>query len=235
MSDAARTTILLTGFQPFPTQPVNATEVLVPQLAAAARRAFPDIRVAHEILPTEWQSAPTRIEQLLMQHEPDVALFFGISSKARGFEIEMRGLNHRRESTDAAGVELKKGVLWHGGPRALPSRLPAGDIARRLRARRIPVLVSRDAGGYLCNAILYHALLLAPHIRHLARIGFVHVPADIAVPGRRHTIVQRTCPMSWPDAVTGGVEIIGACIGRAPRRVRSCETTSRGHPLRSER
>ena len=214
MSDAARTKVLLTGFAPFPTQPVNATEILVPQLAIAARRRFPDIRIAHEILLTEWQSAPARIEQLLMEHEPDVALFFGISSKAKGFEIEMRGLNHRRESKDAAGVEVKKGILWHGGPKGLPSKLPVSDIVRRLRARRIPVLVSRDAGGYLCNALLYHALLLAPHIRHLQRLGFVHVPSDLAIPGRRQTIVQRTCPLAWRDAVTGGVEIVGACLGR---------------------
>ena len=214
MSDVARTKILLTGFEPFPTQPVNASDVLVPQLAIAVRRAFPDVRVATEILATEWHAAPARIEQLLMEHEPDVALFFGISSKAKGFEIEMRGLNHRRESKDAAGVEMKKGVLWRGGPKVLPSRLPVSDIVRRLRARRIPVLVSRDAGGYLCNALLYHALLVAPHIRHLQRLGFVHVPSDLAVPGRRQTIVQRTCPLPWRDAVTGGVEIVGACLGR---------------------
>jgi pyroglutamyl-peptidase len=217
MSDTSRTKILLTGFEPFPTQPVNASDVLVPQLAIAVRLAFPDVRVATEILATEWHAAPARIEQLLMEHEPDVALFFGISSKAKGFEIEMRGLNHRRESQDAAGVEMKKGVLWHGGPKALPSKLPISDIVRRLRARRIPVLVSRDAGGYLCNALLYHALLLAPHIRHLQRLGFVHVPSDLAIPGRRQTIVQRTCPLPWRDAVTGGVEIVGACLGRAVR------------------
>ena len=215
MSDAARTKILLTGFEPFPTQPVNATDTLVPQLAVAVRRAFPDVRVVHEILATEWHSAPTRIEQLLMEHEPDVALVFGISSKARGFEIEMRGLNHRRESKDAAGVEVKKGVLWHGGPKALPSRMPISDIVRRLRARRIPVLVSRDAGGYLCNALLYHALLVAPHIRHLQWLGFVHVPADLAIPGRRQTSVQQTCPLPWRDVILGGVEIVGACLGRA--------------------
>lgn len=219
MFDASRTRVLLTGFKPFPKYPVNATAALVPQLAAAARRAFPDVVVMHEILPTEWQVAPRRIQHLLAEVEPDIALGFGISGKATRLTVEMRGLNWRRESTDAAGLELKKGLLTSDGPEALPSRLPLADIVGRLRRRAIPTRVSRDAGGYLCNALLYHGLLQAGDVPRLACIGFVHVPADLPVPGRRRDGVTSTCPLTWDEVMLGSLEVLGACLGRPVRHL----------------
>ena len=71
--------ILLTGFGAFPGIPDNATARLVPVLAGAARTAFPDHCVHAEILKTEWADAPARVEQLLAEHRPDLALHFGVA------------------------------------------------------------------------------------------------------------------------------------------------------------
>jgi pyroglutamyl-peptidase len=220
MPDRSRTHILLTGFKPFPKNPVNATEALVPALVVATRRAFPDVRVSAEILPTEWHFAPSRMQHLLAEVQPDIALGFGISGRATRLTIEMRGINWRRESEDAAGVEVKKGRLLPGGPAHIASRLPVANIAGRLRRRGIPVRVSRDAGGYLCNALLYHGLLQAPHVSRLEQIGFVHIPADLPVPGTRRNGITSTCPMTWAQVMMGSLEVIGACLGRALPRER---------------
>jgi pyroglutamyl-peptidase len=212
----SRTRLLLTGFKPFPNNPVNATQALVPMLARAARRAFPDIVVMHEVLPTEWHIAPHRMQHLLAETQPDIALGFGISGRATRLTIETRGLNWRRsDSTDAAGVELKKGRLLVGGPRHLAAHLPVANIVGRLRRRGIPARVSRDAGGYLCNALLYHGLLQAAHIARLARIGFIHIPADLPVPATRRNGVTSTCPLTWDQVMLGSLEVIAACLGRA--------------------
>ncbi len=220
--DRFRTRVLLTGFKPFPEYPVNATETLVPELCAAARRAFPDVRFDTAILPTEWHVAPARLQHLLAEMQPDIALGFGISGRATRLTLETRGLNWRRESEDAAGVEVKKGRLVVGGPGHIPARLPLANIVGRLRRRGIAARVSRDAGGYLCNALLYHGLLQAPHVDGLQQIGFVHIPADLPVPGTRRTGVTDTCPMSWEQIMLGSLEVIGACLGRpVPRLVSS--------------
>jgi pyroglutamyl-peptidase len=213
--DRARTRVLLTGFRPFPNNPVNATEALVPALVTAARCAFPDIRFDTDILPTEWHIAPARIQHLLAEMQPDIALGFGISGRATRLTIETRGLNWRRESTDAAGVELQKGRLVPRGPAHLPAHMPVANIVGRLRQRGIASRVSRDAGGYLCNALLYHGLLQAPYVSRLSQIGFVHIPADLPVPGMRRNGVSSTCPMTWEQVMLGSLEIIGACLGRA--------------------
>jgi pyroglutamyl-peptidase len=221
MSDPARTTILLTGFEPFPTQPVNATQVLVPQLAALARRTFPDVRFTAEILPTEWREGPRRWERLVQEVAPDAALSFGISSRARGFDIETRGRNHRRDATDAADRYPESASIWPGGPDHLPGTLPISDILRRLRRRGIPAKPSRSAGAYICNALLYHAACIAPHCSGLRRVGFIHLPAELGIPRRRQSPVNQSCPLTWDAALIGSLEIIGACLGRpVPAHIR---------------
>ncbi len=216
----SRPFVLLTGFEPFPNNPINATEALVPALAAAGRRSFPDVRFATEILPTQWHVAPHRMQHLLAEMQPDILLGFGISSRANRFTIETRGINWRRDSRDAAGVEIGKGRLIVGGPVHLPARLPVANIVGRLRRRGIAVRISRDAGGYLCNAALYHGLLQAAHVADLKHIGFVHVPADLPVPRTRRTGVTDSCPATWDQMMLGGLEIIGACLGRTADRAR---------------
>src|SRR6185503_17433013 len=79
----ARTTVLITGFGPFPGVPVNATMQLVPELARAAARQFAGVRIATEVLATEWAAAPQRLDALLAEIEPDLVLHFGVSSRAR--------------------------------------------------------------------------------------------------------------------------------------------------------
>lgn len=78
-----RTVVLLTAFGPFPRQPVNASMPLVGALAKAARPAFPDVTIVTDVIATEWHVAPRRIHDLVDAHAPDVALHFGVSSRAR--------------------------------------------------------------------------------------------------------------------------------------------------------
>jgi pyroglutamyl-peptidase len=211
-TDVFRTKVLLTGFRPFPTQPINATELLVPELARLGRLAFPDVRFAHDILPTEWRSAPWHLEALLETETPDISLHFGIASRARGFEIETRAQNRRAGGHDATGRNPESIEIWPGGPSRLPVSLPSSEIVRRLRRAQIPAHVSRDAGSYVCNAVLFHALTVRAHAP--SRIGFIHIPSDLGLPGRRQTMLHRTCPLTWATAVRGGLEIIAACLGR---------------------
>ncbi len=218
-----RTVVLLTAFGPFPSQPVNASMSLVGELVGTAKRAFPDVTFVTEVLATEWHTAPRRVSELVDTHEPDIALHFGVSSRARGFEIEARGRNACGDVEDAAGVRPLAPWLSADGPDWLSTNLPATAIVSRLRRRGIPAFVSWDAGSYLCNALLYHALVLARHKPALRRNGFIHVPHDLPTPARRVSSRPRSSPMTFDQAIDGGVEIIAACLGRrlrlqAPKR-----------------
>ncbi len=214
-----RTTVLLTGFGPFPSVPANATSILVPRLAETARTAFPGIMFETRTLPTEWAAGIEHLDGCYREVAPTIALHFGVSSRARGFEIEARGRNRLAFVPDAAGIFPSAPVLRANGHEFLPSTVPVSAIVSRLRRRGLPAFVSRDAGGYLCNAALYSALDMARRTSRDHRIGFIHVPASLLVEERRPAFgVHPRCPLTWPETIDGGLEIIGAVLGRPVAR-----------------
>jgi pyroglutamyl-peptidase len=75
--------------------------------------------------------------------------------------------------------------------------IAAKSIAAGLESNGYTVSLSDDAGGYLCNAILYHSLALAEESGGTCRVGFVHIPADLSNP-----------PLTLPEAVAGALEIV---------------------------
>jgi pyroglutamyl-peptidase len=211
-----RPTILLTGFGPFPTVPVNASWAVVQKLAPAAAQAFPGYRIHHEMLSTEWFGGTQRIVQLIDATRPVLALHFGVSSRATGFVIEARGYNERSVVADACGHTPEAAdCLVDGGPDHLTARLPLNLIVNRLRAKALPVELSRDAGRYLCNAALYHSLDTVRRYERNIRSGFIHLPTIINE--RRHAGGSK---LTMTQAVDGGLEIIGASLGeRAVARI----------------
>ena len=107
---------------------------------------------------------------------------------------------------------LPPGVaVREGGPEFMAATLPVRHIVARLRRRGIPAFVSRDAGGYLCNATLYHSLGCARE-RPGCRVGFIHIPATLGRPGaaNRGRVGGRT--LTWEQAHAGGLEILAACL-----------------------
>jgi len=209
----ARTTVLITGFGPFPGVPVNATMRLVPALAEAAPKAFAGVRIASAVLATEWAAAPRQLEALLAEVRPDLVLHFGVSSRARGFEVEARAINACVQMPDAAGAPPPGPAVRDGGPELMATSLPVQHIVARLRRRGIPAFISRDAGGYLCNATLYHSLTCA-RAAPGRRVGFIHLPATLARPGGFNRARVGASPLTWEQAYSGGLEIVATCLGR---------------------
>lgn len=212
-----RPTILLTGFGPFPNVRANATSHLVPKLGLAARRAFPGMHIEVETLPTEWSGGLDRVAVLHRHLRPAVALHFGVASRARGFEIEARGRNLAHSTVDAVGCLPDGDCLVPEGPEFLASRLPWAETVVRLRRMGLPAYVSRDAGGYLCNAALYTALHLARHSPEPPRVGFIHVPSTLVDESRPERGPHPRCPLDWPGMIAGGLEIIATALGRRAR------------------
>lgn len=202
----SRPSILLTGFGPFPGISDNATTMLVPELAAAARDRFREYEIVHDVLPVEWQRAPQLLQQLLMRTNPVLALHFGVTTHASGFQIELTGRNVCAPRSDAAGELPAAAYVIEAGPETLASSFPAERIIARLAHAGLPCATSESAGTYLCNALLYHSLTSGRCLPHPPAIGFVHLPADLSPTGATE------CGMSWNEALAGGMEIIAACL-----------------------
>jgi pyroglutamyl-peptidase len=209
---STRPVIVLTGFGPFPGVPVNATQTLVPHLAKASRTLFPTHEIVVDILPTHWVEAPARLEKLVSSGNVVLVLHFGVANDANGFQLELVGRNLRTLLQDAAGQLPPSGRVVEDGPDLLATNLPAAQIAARLMGLDLPCTTSDNAGTYLCNALLYHSLSAARNapVPHLA--GFVHVPANLIGHGPKCEDPHPSCPLDWSGALSGGLEIITACM-----------------------
>ena len=212
-----RPAILVTGFGPFPGQPRNASSLLAEAVAETAARRLPGFVIEAETLPTEWRSGPSRLAALLGTLQPVVALHFGVSRRASGFVVETRARNAATETLDACGETPPAACVAEEGPGEMPSTLPSAQIVDRLRRLRLPVQVSRDAGGYLCNTILYHSLSHARRTRDEGfgpRHGFIHIPDRLIGSGiRAGSRPAASSRLDWHGAVEGGVAILAVCAG----------------------
>ncbi len=208
----ARPAIVLTGFGAFPGVPVNATEALVPLLAKSARTLFPTHETIDAILPTQWTEAPARLAKLVSASNVVLVLHFGVTQDTSGFQLELVGRNLRTSREDAAGHLPTSAYVIDDGPDLLATNLPAEHIAARLMGLDLPCTTSDNAGSYLCNALLYHSLSAARNapVPHLA--GFVHLPANLIGHGPDGQQPHPSCPLDWRGALSGGVEIITACM-----------------------
>ncbi len=211
-AERARPVILLTGFGPFPGVPENASAVLVPRLAKAARDLFPDYDIVAEILPTEWVAAPQKVGDLLARPGTVLALHFGVARHAQGFQIELVGRNQCSAVADAAGRLPAVDCLLDDGPAELACTLPVERIVHRLTQLGVPVCTSTDAGGYLCNALLYHSLGAADTLEKPHLAGFVHLPADLVGHGADGRAPHPDCRLDMRGAIAGGLEILAACL-----------------------
>lgn len=176
----ARHTILLTGFGPFPGIVDNASAHLVRRLARHARRALPDDRVTAAILPVDWLRAPRAISALHRRLNPTLALHFGVASNTTGFRLERIAANTCRSAPDAANALPSARLLIANVCESYRATVDTARIIAAVAAKGYPIEYSDDAGGYLCNAVLFHSLSEAQSRGDRCRVGFVHIPADLS-------------------------------------------------------
>lgn len=193
--------VLLTGFGPFPGVPENESARLVRALAEKARSRFKDHVFVSEILDTEWATVPGRISHLLTTLHPALALHFGVAREADGFRIERQGANVCRFASDSGGKFPAAGKLLEDGAGCEPVGIDAEGIVAHLERRGFRARTSDDAGGYLCNAVLYHSLRAARDHRLATRAGFIHIPVDLSAP-----------PFNFAAALDGSLEILSFCL-----------------------
>ena len=160
--------ILITGFGPFPGQPVNPSAELAKRLAA-------EFNARVLILPTEYDAAPKALAAEIAREQPDFLVCLGVAGNSAAVRIEARACNFAHPNrADAAGFYPPDSTIVPGGPEYLYSALDIQGAAAASGADR-----SEDAGDYLCNFIYYTALR-----EGMGRRGpvFIHIP-DPARPG----------------------------------------------------
>ncbi len=165
--------VLATGFGPFPGVDVNASAQLVEALACSP--AVPGIQITTAVLPVVWAEARAVLDITLARHKPHAVIHLGVSQRAPCFEVETRAFNKSGLKADHLGRVRAPIDLLPGGPAVLTATLPPTALLGALSRHGYPAKLSKFAGLYLCNAVLYWSLTFTRHGDPL--VGFVHIPA----------------------------------------------------------
>lgn len=165
--------ILVTGFEPFGGEATNGSWEAVEHLQGAV---VADKKVIVSQLPVLWEKASAKLTALVQEYHPVAVVAFG-EAGAEPVRIEMIAKNIRERIQDNAQKLPTTGVVSVSAPPTLRATLNADIISKRLHAVGIPVTLSQDAGGYLCNETFFN-LMHFSEIEKSSTIhrGFVHVP-----------------------------------------------------------
>ena len=172
-SRARRLRILVTGFGPFPGAPENPTGKLV---RALARGQWPGAIVKAHVFHTRYQAVDRALPRLLRNFEPDALIMFGLATRSRAIRIETLARNRISHHPDAGGDTPGPCPIDKAAQRSLPVKAPAAAMLRALERAGLPARVSRNAGDYLCNYVLWHATCAAAARGGPKYAAFVHVP-----------------------------------------------------------
>ena len=147
-------TVLISGFGAFGPVPVNPSESLVKDLAK--RFAYATV-----VLDVSYERCFPRLREEIKRVQPHLLLLTGVARGGSGLRLEMRARN-----IATAMLKDVDGVV--GAGQALSSHYSKGDfiytdvdtltLAASLCRAGFDARVSTDAGGYVCNALYYHAL-----------------------------------------------------------------------------
>lgn len=171
-------TVLLTGFEPFEGQPVNASWAAVRAVADGWSEADEGAVLVTALLPVSFARAPRRLAELLAQVRPDLVVCVGEAGGRSAVGVERVAVNVQdARIPDEDGDQPVDVPVVPGGPVAHLSSLPVKACLAAVLEAGVPGEVSNTAGTYVCNTVAYAlADQLAGGRVPGARGGFVHVP-----------------------------------------------------------
>lgn len=195
------TTILVTGFGPFPGAPFNPTGPLVERLARLRR---PGVKIVPHVFETSYAAVNRDLPKLIAKHRPDALLMFGLATRARQLRVETRAQNALALLPDAAGKAPRRGAIATGKPAAMAMPMPAQALLAAVRKTGVPARRSRDAGRYLCNYLCWRAAEAAGKAKGPRLAAFVHVP--LTARGARRPGKRRK--LTLDDLVSAGSALL---------------------------
>lgn len=165
--------ILVTGFEPFGGDKTNGSWEAVRHLQGAQ---FSNRTVVISQLPVIWGEAAKELRGLIRKYHPVAIIAFG-QAGAEPVRLELVARNVRDNEPDNRGILPTSLFVSESAPPSLKTTLNVDAIAKQLYDAGIPVTVSNNAGGYLCNETFF-VLMNDPGTKQALNIrrGFVHVP-----------------------------------------------------------
>lgn len=165
-----RRKILVTAFGPFGGRTLNASSLALAEL----KKRLPFLNT--RIIPVDSVLAPLRITRAIREVKPDALILLGEAGGSQTIRLETTAWNELDfRIPDIAGRQPHKQAIHPSAPDVLHSTLPLERIHDCLREAGHEVSLSSDPGRYLCNQVLFHALML---VGSTIPTGFIHLPLE---------------------------------------------------------
>lgn len=165
--------ILLTGFEPFGGEQVNAAWQVAQALDG---QRIAGCTVQALCLPCVFGQSLQVLQGALQAVNPAVVLALGQAAGRSDLSVERVAINvDDARIPDNAGAQPVDQPVIAGAPDAYFSRLPIKAIVAALREAGLPASVSQSEGTFVCNHVFF-GLMHALRRRRSVRAGFVHLP-----------------------------------------------------------
>lgn len=204
---------LVTGFDPFGGESVNASLEAVRRLPA--RIGALEVMTAE--LPTSYARSLGVLEAAIARARPEVVLCVGQAGERSLLSVERVAVNlQNARIPDNDGAQPVGVPVIPGGPEAYLATLPVRAAVAALRAAELPAAVSMSAGAFVCNHVFYGLMHLAATGKHRFRGGLLHVPC---LPQQ----ATANAPSMALDDIVRGIEVVleaaaNTQIGTADKR-----------------
>jgi pyroglutamyl-peptidase len=165
--------LLLTGFEPFLTYPINPTQEVIKALDG---RTIGEYTIVTKSLPVDFVESEKQILQTIQDVNPDAVISLGLAAGRFKITPERIAINVKDGAPDNNGVKLQDVSIEEQGNDAYLTTLPIRGMVNRLKEANYPAEISNSAGTYLCNNVMYAVLHHWSKGEKLA--GFIHIPAS---------------------------------------------------------
>ena len=165
--------VLVTGFEPFGADSINASWEAVRRLP----KRVADIDVVVERVPVVFGEATRIVEELIGRERPDAVLCTGVAAGRAQVTPEYVAINHRHARiADNKGFQPHDEPVVAGAPDAYFATAPVYAMVEACCNEGIPAAVSYTAGTYCCNDLFYSVRHLAQQKYPSMKVDFIHVP-----------------------------------------------------------
>lgn len=166
--------ILLTGFEPFGGEAVNAAWAAVRPLDGTT---IGTAQVHALEIPTVRFKSLDAVTKGIQRFDPEIIICVGQAGGRSDITLERVAINcDDYLSPDNGGNTPIDEPVIAGGPAAYFSTLPIRHIVEALKAQKIPAAISNTAGTFVCNHVFYGLMDWLARDQKKRLGGFIHVP-----------------------------------------------------------
>lgn len=156
--------ILITAFEPFMNIKTNSSY-------EALKNLNQKNDITKVFLPVKLHESFSILKKHIDKIQPDIIILCGQAASRSKISIETKAKNVLGPSIDITD-EITSNIIIKDGPIAYYSNFPTVEALSYLLQSDIPVELSNDAGGYICNALYYQVMHNYPNIETV----FIHLP-----------------------------------------------------------